>query len=83
MADAVIDMNDVNRQRAILLGVHLILREFLDESSSSSDEELNVAERLAPYILRGRRRRKVPRLKNYIEEVMPQWTDIDFKSHFG
>ncbi|KAK3926698.1 Protein ANTAGONIST OF LIKE HETEROCHROMATIN PROTEIN 1 [Frankliniella fusca] len=74
---------DVNRQRA-LVGINLILRHLIEDESesSSSDEELDILERFLPDALRVRRRRKVPRLENYVEEVMPLWTDNDFKSHF-
>ncbi|KAK3933187.1 Putative nuclease [Frankliniella fusca] len=74
---------DVNRQRA-LVGINLILRHLIEDESesSSSDEELDILERFLPDALPVRRRRKVPRLENYVEEVMPLWTDSDFKSHF-
>ncbi|KAK3912072.1 Protein ANTAGONIST OF LIKE HETEROCHROMATIN PROTEIN 1 [Frankliniella fusca] len=74
---------DVNSQRA-LVGINLILRHLIEDESesSSSDEELDILERFLPDALPVRRRRKVPRLENYVEEVMPLWTDSDFKSHF-
>ncbi|KAJ1526584.1 hypothetical protein ONE63_008170 [Megalurothrips usitatus] len=85
MADPAADAAaDAMRRQQLLIGVNLILREIInmDSDSSSSDEELDVLERFLPDLLRVRRRRKVPRLENYVEEVMPRWTDIDFKSHF-
>ncbi|KAJ1528142.1 hypothetical protein ONE63_008056 [Megalurothrips usitatus] len=85
MADPAADAAaDAMRRQQLLIGVNLILREIInmDSYSSSSDEELDVLERFLPDLLRVRRRRKVPRLENYVEEVMPRWTDSDFKSHF-
>jgi len=54
-----------------------VLKELIESSSSSnSEEDLDALTNIETY------RRKIPRLKNYVEEVVPRWRDDEFKSHF-
>lgn len=52
--------------------------EFFVESSSSSEDEIQV-------VTAARKRRKInkrPRLQNYVERVVPNYTAQEFKMHF-
>lgn len=66
-----------NRKRKILTVLALILQEINESSSSESDdEELDMLERMV------NKRRKVSRVRNYVEEIVPALTDEEFKAHF-
>lgn len=66
-----------NRKRKILTVLALILQETNESSSSESDdEELDMLERMV------NKRRKVSRVRNYVEEIVPALTDEEFKAHF-
>ncbi|TGZ48709.1 putative nuclease HARBI1 isoform X1 [Temnothorax longispinosus] len=68
----------MNNKRAINLLVHAV--ELIESSSSSdSEEELDA---LTISNLETVRRSRLPKLKNYVEEVIPRWRDKEFKSHF-
>ncbi|KAF5276979.1 hypothetical protein FQR65_LT16103 [Abscondita terminalis] len=51
------------------------------QSEESSDDELDIIKTVMS-MYRKKLRRTVPRLRNYVEEVMPRMLDSDFKSHF-
>lgn len=66
-----------NRKRKILTVLALILQEINESSSSESDdEELDMLERMV------NKRRKVSRVRNYVEKIVPALTDEEFKVHF-
>lgn len=77
---AALGSNDanMNRRRAINF-LALIVKDLIESSSSSSDSEEELD---ALYNLKIARWRKVPRLKNYVEEVIPRWRNKEFQSHF-
>lgn len=54
---------------------------FESSSSSSSDSDDNNGE-LLNIIEDNRNRRRVPKIRNYLEHVVARYTDIEFKSHF-
>lgn len=65
------------QQVTIINGIITILRELVDFSSSESDDDeaeyaMHVAER----------RKKLPRLENYVENIVPAYDNQQFKSHF-
>lgn len=65
------------QQVTIKNGIITILRELVDFSSSESDDDeteyaMHVAER----------REKLPRLENYVENIIPVYDNQQFKSHF-
>lgn len=64
------------QQATIKNGTVAILRELLVFSSSESDDEAEHAMHLAG------RREKLPRLGNYVENIVPAYDNQQFKSHF-
>jgi hypothetical protein len=67
-----------NREK-ILLTVALTVQELIDSSSSESDDEL------LKYLERNinsNPRRRVQRIDNYVEEIVPLLTKEEFKAHF-
>lgn len=54
------------------------MNQILDSSSSSSQEELQALECLDGL----NRRMVIPRLENYVEQVLPALSGQEFKSHF-
>ncbi|XP_011860033.1 PREDICTED: putative nuclease HARBI1 isoform X2 [Vollenhovia emeryi] len=64
---------------AILNGITMILMELLDFSSSESEEEEEELEHVLHIV---EKRKKLPRLENYVENVVPAYSDLQFKSHF-
>lgn len=66
-----------NQRNAVLAVLTHIVRELLETSSfSDSDEELELITRCI------RRRKNVPRVKNYVELIVPALSDQQFKAHF-
>lgn len=63
-----------NRQN-LLTAVALITQELIDSSSSSESDN----EELERNIIQ---RRKVPRMENYVETIVPMLTNHEFKAHF-
>lgn len=58
----------------------IIVQNILDDSEESSDSD--TAEVIQQYL--GTLHEQIPKIrcKNYIEDVVCQYTDVDFKSHF-
>lgn len=61
--------------KKLLLNSVLAVRELIDSSSSDSDDE-------EFKIIRRNPRRKVPRIENYVEDVISASTKEEFKAHF-
>lgn len=74
--DTFIDLTP--QQTVILNGVAVILMELIDFTSSSESEE-DELEYLMDVM---GRREKLPKLKNYVENIVPTYSDQQFKSHF-
>jgi len=71
-----VDIGVNERLKKIVISL-LVLKELIESSSSSdSEEDLDALTNIETY------RRKIPRLKNYVEEVVLRWRDDEFKSHF-
>ncbi|XP_032690752.1 protein ALP1-like, partial [Odontomachus brunneus] len=74
-------MEDANRlgpalqRTTILNGVVLILKELDYFTSSESEDEM---ENLTPLV----DKRKLPKLENYVENIVPAYNNHQFKSHF-
>lgn len=67
---------EANRRDLVTI-IALQIRELVDTSSSDSDnDELEILEKML------NKRRKVSRVQNYIEIVVPELTSQDFKAHF-
>lgn len=65
------------QQVTIINGIITILRELVDFSSSESDDDE------AEYAMHvAKRRKKLPRLENYVENIVPAYDNQQFKSHF-
>ena len=62
---------------AILIAIAIISMELMDDSSSSSesDDELELMNAM-------KRKKKLPKLKNFVEDIVPMYDDQGFKSHF-
>ena len=63
----------------VLLTVILTVWELIDSSSSESNDEL------LKYLERNRNsnpRKRVQRIENYVEEIVPLLTKEEFKAHF-
>jgi len=57
---------NINNKKKIVISF-LVLKELIESSSSSdSEEDLDTLTNIETY------RRKIPRLKNYVEEVVPR-----------
>ncbi|KMQ83191.1 nuclease harbi1 [Lasius niger] len=69
-------INSAPHRIAILRGITTILTDFIDSTlSSESEDEIE-------YIMHTNRREKLPRLENYVENIVPVYSDQKFKSHF-
>lgn len=64
-------------ERYILLENIIFESSTSDSSSSSNDNEELLS------IMINNNKRKVPKIRNYVEHVVALYTDIEFKSHFG
>lgn len=62
-----------DRLNLILTSVICIVQDFVDTSSSESDD--NEEEVVTV-------KRQVPRVLNYVEETVPRFTDKEFKGNF-
>lgn len=69
-----------NRKRILLFAVAGIVQELIDSSSESDDEDLQIIERNIN--IRKNVRRRVPRIENYVEEIVAALTEEEFKAHF-
>lgn len=65
------------QQSVILNGIIVILTEFIDCTSSSESEE---DEQYVMHLMG--RKKKLPRLENYVENIVPAYSDQQFKPHF-
>lgn len=71
-------MDPAPRRILILDGIATILAELIDLTSSSESEEDELE-----YVLHAmKERKKLPRLKNYVENIVPAYNDQQFKLHF-
>lgn len=72
-----VEVMEQDRQ-TLLTAVALIAQELIDSSSSSEsdNEELEILQRNV------NQRRKVPRIQNYMETIVPMLTNQQFKAHF-
>lgn len=65
------------QQTVILNGITVILMQVIDfTSSSESEDELEYVMDVIG------RREKLPKLENYVENIVPTYSDQQFKSHF-
>jgi len=70
-------MSRINKKNVIALIVYSLMKD-VDDSSDSSDDELNIE------LLREKLQTRVPRkrCKNYVENIIPLYSDKEFKTHF-
>lgn len=71
-------MNE-NNKNVFLLIAHALIDNIDDSSSESSEDELNIE-----LLQELNRRTQVPRIrcKNYVENIVSLYSDMEFKSHF-
>jgi len=68
-----------NRKESITI-LALYIRELI--CSSSSDDDIEKFIILKNKDKRINKKRKVPRIRNYVETIVPELTSQDFKAHF-
>jgi len=71
-------MSRINKKNVIALIAYSLMKDIIDDSSDTSDE-LNIE-----LIIKEKLRTRVPRIrcKNYVENVVPLLSDMEFKTHF-
>jgi len=76
-----IDENNLAMQRSVILrGIATILIELTNFTSSSESEEDEDELKHVMHVVK--RKKKLPRLENYVENIVPAYSDHQFKSHF-
>lgn len=78
MADINNNCNLVLRRILILRGIATILMDFLDNTTSSEEDEDEVE--CVMHVME--KPKKLPRLENYVENIVPTYSDKQFKLHF-
>jgi len=71
-------MSGINKKNIIALIAYSLMKD-IDDSSDTSDDELNI-----DLIIKEKLRTRVPRIrcKNYVENVVSLLSDMEFKTHF-
>lgn len=67
----------MEQNKNVLLSAEvLIVQDLIDSSSESDDEDVKIIQRSINI------RRHVPRIQNYVEEIVAAFTEEEFKAHF-
>jgi len=61
---------------------HILFENIFESSTSVSSSDSDDNEELDIIINNNRNERRVPKIRNYLENVVTLYTDIEFKSHF-
>lgn len=76
-----VDIDPRAQRTAILHGIATVLMDLIDFSSSSENEDSEDEE--VEYVMQlMEKRKKLPRLENYVENIVPAYSNQQFKSHF-
>lgn len=78
MANINNNRNLISRRILILRGIATILMDLLDNTSSSEEDE----DELDCVMHVMEKSKKLPRLENYVENIVPTYSDKQFKLHF-
>jgi len=72
-------MDDLNEEELVGLALQLVGDILFFSSSEESEDDDHDFELAVPFV---NAKNAIPRMENYVEKVVPQFDDGQFKSHF-
>lgn len=72
-------MDNCNNDELIVMALQQCCEILFSSSSDESEDESNEYEYVTQLVIT---KNVVPRLKNYVETIIPQFSDRQFKAHF-